>query len=90
MPAGSTQPPVTPVIQPPGEPSRVPSKQPPTPAPTKDVDLAKLAELQKEYETLKKSVEADSKVGKDIGEAKARKGDLTREIDAIKRKHDLP
>jgi hypothetical protein len=91
----------TPTI-PPGTPGKAPAKvdsvkaQPaaakPTPEQDRDADLKRLSDLQKEYLDLKEQagkaqavpVQADPRA-----EALARKGEVTREMDAIKRKHGL-
>jgi hypothetical protein len=64
--------------------------QPGNPDATKAADLKKLETLQGEYNALKTNVEKSAKTRNVDGEGLARKGDLTREIDALKRKYDLP
>lgn len=61
-----------------------------TPEEKKAADLNKLAELQVEYDTLKTECESAAKRGESGGASKARKGDVAREIDVLKRKYDLP
>lgn len=56
----------------------------------KVVDLKRLADLQSEYVTLKAACGKNASYGLPGGESLARKGDVSREIDALKRKYDLP
>lgn len=67
-----------------------------TPAPgdagkDKDADLKRLGELEKEYLTLRDEVsKASQHQNQTYGEKLSRKGEVVREMDQIKRKHDLP
>jgi hypothetical protein len=57
----------------------------------KDADLKRLGDLEKEYLTLKDEVsKASQHQNQTYGEKLSRKGEVVREMDAIKRKHDLP
>lgn len=66
------------------------AKKPLTPEQQKAEDLAELETLQAEYEVLKAEVSEAAKVGKPDGVKQARKGDVVRSIDVLKRKYDLP
>ena len=61
-----------------------------TPEEQKAADLAELESLTAEYEVLKVEVSEAAKVGKPDGVKQARKGDVVRSIDVLKRKYDLP
>jgi hypothetical protein len=64
------------------------SAMPPTDAEaTKKKDLQTLDALKKEYAALK--LQAADKKNPDVGKSLARKGDVTRAMDAIKRTHNL-
>jgi hypothetical protein len=94
----------TPTI-PPGTPGKAPAKtdaakaaqQPadaakPTPEQDRDADLKRLSDLQREYLDLKEKTGKGPAVLVQVdpnADALARKGDVTREMDAIKRKHGL-
>lgn len=61
-----------------------------TPEEQKEVDLKRLDELNAEYSALKVACEDAAKRREVNGADLAKKGDVVREIDAIKRKYDLP
>lgn len=61
-----------------------------SPEEQKAADLAELETLQAEYEVLKVEVSDAARVGKPDGVKQARKGDVVRSIDVLKRKYDLP
>lgn len=65
---------------------------PQTPAadPEKATAVAKVAQLQAEYEQVAAACANAARRLQPYGELLARKGDLTRKIDKIKRAYDLP
>jgi hypothetical protein len=58
--------------------------------PERDRDLAQLAKLQKEYDALALKATEVAKRVDPVAEVMAQKRAVTMEMDAIKRKHDLP
>lgn len=73
----------------------IPATVPPAPVANpvhidpKTADLRRLAALKSEYDKLRAQCEQGAKEGADIGKAKARKGDVVREMDTIKRKYRI-
>lgn len=53
-------------------------------------DEKEIARLQAEYDDLKVKAEQEAALARGVAPALVRKGEVTRQIDALKRKHDLP